>query len=88
MLFFLSAMAIMSSGIKISRKITMLILSRKLNESILIGKNQDIVVTLVEASNGRVRLGIVAPPEVPVLREELRDATKRQPVSKKLPGVL
>lgn len=81
-------MAIMSSGIKISRKITMLILSRKLNESILIGKNQDIVVTLVEASNGRVRLGIVAPPEVPVLREELRDATKRQPVSKKLPGVL
>lgn len=62
----------------------MLILSRKTNESILIGRDQDIVITLVEAGNGRVRLGIQAPPEVPVLREELRNA-KKSLEAKKLP---
>lgn len=65
----------------------MLILSRKINESILIGKDQDIVITLVESSNGRVRIGIQAPPEVPVLREELRHA-KKGSEAKKLPGLL
>jgi carbon storage regulator len=47
----------------------MLILSRKVNESIRIGN--DIVVTVVELSRGRVRLGIEAPREVPVHREEI-----------------
>ena len=47
----------------------MLVLSRKVNESIRIGN--DIVVTVVELSRGRVRLGIEAPKEVPVHREEI-----------------
>jgi carbon storage regulator len=50
----------------------MLILSRKLNETIVI--NDNIKVTLVESSNGKVRLGIDAPPEVPVYRQEIYDA--------------
>ena len=67
----------------------MLILSRKLNESIVI--NDNIVVTLVEASHGKVRLGIEAPPEVPVFRQEIHDAIRsgqKDPKAKKLPGVL
>jgi carbon storage regulator len=48
----------------------MLVLSRKVGESILI--SETIRVTVVQsAKNGRIRLGIDAPPEVRVLREEL-----------------
>ena len=47
----------------------MLVLSRKVGESILI--SESIRVTVVQSNNGRIRLGIEAPPEVIVLREEL-----------------
>ena len=47
----------------------MLVLSRKVGESILI--SESIRVTVVQAANGHIRLGIDAPPEVIVLREEL-----------------
>lgn len=47
----------------------MLVLSRKDGESIRIGDN--IVVTVVRTSGNTVRLGIEAPPDVPVLRGEL-----------------
>ena len=47
----------------------MLVLSRKVGESIFI--NESIRVTVVQINNGRIRLGIDAPPEVIVLREEL-----------------
>ena len=47
----------------------MLVLSRKIGESILI--SESIRLTVVQAKNGRIRLGIDAPPEVIVLREEL-----------------
>ena len=51
----------------------MLVLSRKVGESILI--SESIRVTVVEsARNGRIRLGIDAPPEVVVLREELNSS--------------
>ena len=47
----------------------MLVLSRKKNESIVI--NNDITVTVVEIRGDKVRLGIVAPKEVPVHRQEV-----------------
>ena len=47
----------------------MLILTRKSGESINIGK--DIRVTIVEIQGKQVRLGIEAPPEMLVLREEV-----------------
>ncbi len=50
----------------------MLVLSRKKNESIVI--NNDITVTVVEIRGDKVRLGIVAPKEVPVHRQEVFDA--------------
>ena len=50
----------------------MLVLSRKKNECIVI--NNDIVVTVVEIRGDKVRLGIVAPKDVPVHREEVYEA--------------
>ena len=47
----------------------MLVLSRKKNEKIIVGRN--ITITVVDIQNGRVRLGIDAPKDVPVLRNEL-----------------
>jgi carbon storage regulator len=47
----------------------MLILTRKPGERIMIG--QDIVIEVVEGSGHRIRLGISAPPEIPVYREEI-----------------
>lgn len=47
----------------------MLVLSRKLGEVITIG--DDISVTVLAVDGERVKLGIVAPAEVPVHREEV-----------------
>jgi carbon storage regulator len=47
----------------------MLVLGRKMNERLIIDGN--IVVTVVRASNGTVRLGIEAPPNISVQREEI-----------------
>ncbi len=48
----------------------MLVLSRKVGERIWIGEN--ISVTVVRITGGGVRLGIEAPSEMPVVREELK----------------
>lgn len=48
----------------------MLVLSRKVGERIWIG--DDIAVTVVRITGGGVRLGIEAPSEMPVIREELK----------------
>ena len=47
----------------------MLVLSRKENERLVIDGN--IIVTVVRVAGGKVRLGIEAPPEIHVQREEL-----------------
>lgn len=52
----------------------MLVLSRKLNESIMI--RDDIKIVVVEISPGKVRLGITAPRDVPVHREEIYEAIR------------
>jgi carbon storage regulator len=46
-----------------------LVLSRKVGERILIGDR--IVVTVAKLENGQVRLGIEAPREISVFREEI-----------------
>ena len=48
----------------------MLVLSRKAGERIWIG--EDISVTVVRIGGGGVRIGIEAPKELPVVREELK----------------
>lgn len=47
----------------------MLVLTRKRNESIVIG--DDIKITIVEVKGDQVKLGITAPKEVSVHREEI-----------------
>lgn len=49
----------------------MLILSRKSQEKILIG--DDIVITVVQVKFNQVRLGIDAPRDVNIVRQELVD---------------
>ena len=50
----------------------MLVMSRKKNESIVI--NNDVTITVVEIRGDKVRLGIVAPKDVPVHRQEIYEA--------------
>lgn len=53
----------------------MLVLSRRPQESIVIGEGAGrIVITLVEVDRGKVRLGITCPAEVRVWREEILPA--------------
>ena len=49
----------------------MLVLSRKATQRVLLG--DAIVITVVRVSGDKVRLGIEAPRDVVVLREELRE---------------
>jgi len=61
----------------------MLVLSRHKNERIKIG--DDITVIVVEIRGDKVRLGIEAPTDVPVHREEVYDAIRRGETSKPKP---
>ena len=48
----------------------MLVLTRKVGQRILIGDN--VAITIVRVAQGTVRVGIEAPPETPIVREELQ----------------
>jgi carbon storage regulator len=50
----------------------MLVLSRKKNESIVICDN--ITITVLEVRGDKVRIGIEAPKNIPVNRQEIHDA--------------
>lgn len=54
----------------------MLILSRKENESITIG--DDIIIKVVSIDKGSVKLGFEAPPEMLILRQELKIAIQEE----------
>lgn len=49
----------------------MLVVSRKVGERLLIGDS--IAITVVKVAGGGVRLGIEAPPEMAITREELAE---------------
>jgi carbon storage regulator len=54
----------------------MLVLARKRDESIIIG--DDIVIKIIDIREDTVRLGIEAPKEISVHREEVYEAIKRE----------
>jgi carbon storage regulator len=53
----------------------MLVLSRKKNEKIVI--NESIVITVVDVRGDRVRIGIDAPRDVPIHRQEIHEAIEK-----------
>lgn len=54
----------------------MLVLSRQRDESIVIGDK--VIVTIVDIRGDKVRLGIQAPGEIPVHRQEVYEAIQRE----------
>ena len=56
-----------------------LVLARKLDESIVIGDN--ITVKIISVENGVVKLGIDAPQEISIMRSELLEQVKEQNIS-------
>jgi carbon storage regulator len=67
----------------------MLILSRKINEKVVIG--DDITISIIEVRGDQVRIGIDAPKKVKVFRQEVFDAitaeNKAASASAKIPQV-
>jgi carbon storage regulator len=54
----------------------MLVLSRQIDESIMIG--DDVEIVIVDVRGDKVRLGITAPKNIPVHRREIYDAIQRE----------
>ncbi len=61
----------------------MLVLSRKKDESVVIGGN--VTITIVDIRGDKVRLGISAPKEVSVHRQEVFDAIQRASQTPEVP---
>ncbi len=59
----------------------MLVLSRKVGERILIG--DDIQITVVRVSQNTVRIGVEAPRNYQIVREELKDLALEEPAGKR-----
>ena len=57
----------------------MLVLSRKVGEEIVIG--DDVHVVVVEVQGAKVRIGIRAPKDVVVDRQEIRELRRQAPLS-------
>ena len=54
----------------------MLVLSGQRDESIMVG--DDVEITIIDVRGDKVRLGIIAPKNIPVHRREIYDAIKRE----------
>ena len=54
----------------------MLILNRKIDEAIVI--NENITIRILDVVDGKVKIGIDAPREINILRQEVYDAVKAE----------
>jgi carbon storage regulator len=54
----------------------MLVITRKAGESVCLG--DDVTITVLDIVGSSVRLGIAAPAEIPVYRQEIWDAVKAE----------
>lgn len=59
----------------------MLVLSRKVGESIIIGKSKDIEIKILKVEGSSVKIGIVAPSNVRIYREEVYRKVAEQNVN-------
>lgn len=58
----------------------MLVLSRRKDESIMVGENVEVMI--VDIRGDKVRLGITAPKDIPVHRREVHEAIQREKTKK------
>lgn len=58
----------------------MLILTRKVGETLMIG--HDVKVTVLDVKSGQVRIGISAPREMPVHRQEIAERIRLEKLEK------
>ena len=54
----------------------MLILTRRMNETLMVG--DDVSVTVLAINGNQVRIGVKAPRDIPVHRKEIYDKIKKQ----------
>jgi carbon storage regulator len=70
-------------GEQAQKELAMLILTRRVGESVIIGN--DVTVTVLGVKGNQVRLGVNAPREVAVHREEIFERIKREQAEDKSP---
>ncbi len=56
----------------------MLILTRRVGETLMIGEDGDITFTVLGVKGNQVRIGVNAPKEIPVHREEIFERIKQE----------
>ena len=63
----------------------MLVISRKIGESLLVSDN--IKITVVASGNDKVTIGIDAPKEIKIIREELYEIIESNKISAQKPSI-
>ena len=63
----------------------MLVISRKIGESLLVSEN--IKITVIAAGNDKVTIGIDAPKEIKIIREELYEIIESNKISAQKPSI-
>jgi carbon storage regulator len=66
------------------KEFVMLVLSRKQGESIVIA--DDIVVNVVDIGRGRVQIGVTAPPQFSIHREEIHRRIQHASAAQRVPS--
>ena len=56
----------------------MLILTRRVGETLVVGETGDVRMTVLGVKGNQVRMGVHAPKEVPVHREEIYNLIQRE----------
>jgi carbon storage regulator len=65
------------------RELTLLILTRRIGETLMVG--DDVTITVLSVKGNQVRIGVKAPPEIAVHREEIYNRIQETSAEQKIP---